>query len=345
MAPTTRNRVASEALRTAHTNIFSVALDSYLESRIHRVLTYNEINLPLNFMMLSETEIAELRATKFDEDCTELKLTATETRRLIHLRAWAKAQPSPNLDMWFTVTNESFGQFLSDAPNPENPTATLNNPTSTESTTTASLVEKFKSGIKRSISDYPKLSDDKFWRSFKQKFLSIAASHDIADVFTPTYVPDTDIAKELFKARQIFAWSVLVHCLQTSKSKTFVHKYDGTNDAQSAFKELVTAYETGTATDIYEHDLLATIDNMLLDSKWNKSLEVFFTKWTLKVQEYETIKGKPFDNETKLLKLIKAVRHHTALYNVVTQSKITDKFQTETRGIDGDTDDKRTRRL
>ena len=323
MAPTTRNRVASEAIRTAYSNIFGISLDSYLESRIHRVLTYNEINLPLDFIMLSEAEIPELRATKSDEDSTELKLTATETRRLIHLRAWAKAQPSPNLDMWFTVTNESFGQFLSDAPTAGTTTTTTTNPTSTDSLTTASLVEKFKSGIKRSISDYPKLTDDKFWRSFKQKFLSIAASHDIADVFNPTYVPDTDIAKELFKARQIFAWSVLVHCLQTSKCKTFVHKYDGTNDAQSVFKELVTSYETGTATDIYEDDLLSTIDNMILDSKWKKSLETFFTRWTLKVQEYETIKGRPFDDETKLLKLIKAVRHHTALYNVVTQSKIT----------------------
>ena len=115
MAPTTRNRVASEAIRTAYSNIFGISLDSYLESRIHRVLTYNEINLPLDFIMLSEAEIPELRATKSDEDSTELKLTATETRRLIHLSAWAKAQPSPDLDMWFTVTNESFGQFLSSA--------------------------------------------------------------------------------------------------------------------------------------------------------------------------------------------------------------------------------------
>ena len=70
MAPTTRNRVASEAIRTAYSNIFGISLDSYLESRIHRILTYNEINLPLDFIMLSEAEIPEFRATKSDEDCT-----------------------------------------------------------------------------------------------------------------------------------------------------------------------------------------------------------------------------------------------------------------------------------
>ena len=318
MAPATRSRVLSDAIKTAIMNVFVYSPEEYQTSRYSRILEYNEISQPFDLMMLSESQIFDLSAPKSSEDTTEIKLSPTEARRLIHLRAWAKAQPSPNTDMWFTVTNESFGAFLSDASN-----QTVQTTTDTSNSTTANLAEKFKSGIKRSITDYPKLADDKFWRSFKQKFLSLAASHDIGDVFDPSYAPSSAVDIELFKARQTFAWSVLVHCFHTGKSRAVIQRFDHTNDAQAAFKEILKTYETGTATDIYEDNLLATIDNMVLDSKWKKPLETFFTRWTLKVLEYEDIKGKPFDDETKVLKLIKAVRQYAPLYNVVTQSKIT----------------------
>ena len=63
-------------------------------------------------------------------------------------------------------------------------------------------------GVKRSLSDYPKLRHDKMWLSYNRTLKSLAAAHALSDVLYPDYEPP-DSETAAFAVKNTFMYSVL----------------------------------------------------------------------------------------------------------------------------------------
>ena len=67
------------------------------------------------------------------------------------------------------------------------------------------VVETFKRGIKRDATVYPIFQDERTFDNFHTTTIAMARSHDVENVFDPTFKPTTDIDKALFaKSRSLY---------------------------------------------------------------------------------------------------------------------------------------------
>ena len=73
----------------------------------------------------------------------------------------------------------------------------------------SSLLLNFKRGIKRDISAYPTLKDEKYYESFKRSVLVTARAHHCEEILQPTFRPRSDAhSLELFRLKNDFMNSV-----------------------------------------------------------------------------------------------------------------------------------------
>ena len=116
----------------------------------------------------------------------------------------------------------TFHQFMSSKLNE----MTSSSPSSPPSVTTSdpraapsppscsSQLLSFKRGIKRDISAYPTLKQEKYYESFKRSVLVTARAHDCEEILQPTFRPRGDAdSLELFRLINDFMYSVFNKCL------------------------------------------------------------------------------------------------------------------------------------
>ena len=97
----------------------------------------------------------------------------------------------------------------------------------------------FKKGIKREITAYPSLKDERYFDGFKTSLFIVAKTHACSDVLDPNYTPSSEPEEqELFEAKQTFMFSVFNTNLQTDMGKTIVRRHLAHTDAQAVWKEL-----------------------------------------------------------------------------------------------------------
>ena len=103
-------------------------------------------------------------------------------------------------------------------PPPPPPSVTASDPRAAPSTPSCSTqLLNFKRGIKRDISAYPTLKDEKYYESFKRSVLATARAHDHEEILQPTFRPRGDAdSLELFRLKNYFMYSVATNvCLVT----------------------------------------------------------------------------------------------------------------------------------
>ena len=129
----------------------------------------------------------------------------------------------------------TFHQFMSwnlndittSSPSPP-PSVTASDPRAAPSTPSCSTqLLNFKLGIKRDISAYPTLKDEKYYESFKRSMLVTARAHDCEDILQPTFRPrgDSD-SLELFRLKNDFMYIVFNKCLLSDLGKTIVRQHN-----------------------------------------------------------------------------------------------------------------------
>ena len=97
----------------------------------------------------------------------------------------------------------------------------------------------FKKGIKREITAYPSLKDERYFDGFKRSLFIVAKTHECNEVLDPNYIPGSEREEqELFEAKQNFMFSVFNSNLQTDMGKTIVRRHLASTDAQVVWKEL-----------------------------------------------------------------------------------------------------------
>ena len=100
-------------------------------------------------------------------------------------------------------------------------------------------VMSFKKGIKREITAYPSLKDERYFDGFKRSLFIVSKTHESSEVLDPNYTPGSEPEEqELFEAKQTFMFSVFNTNLQTDMGKTIVRTHLASTDAQAVWKEL-----------------------------------------------------------------------------------------------------------
>ena len=97
----------------------------------------------------------------------------------------------------------------------------------------------FKKGIKREITAYPSLKDERYFDGFKRSLFIVAKTHECSEFLDLNHTPGSEHEEEeLFEAKQTFMFSVINTNLQTDMGKTIVRRHLTSTDAQAVWNEL-----------------------------------------------------------------------------------------------------------
>ena len=176
----------------------------------------------------------------------------------------------------------TFHQFMSWKLNAHPPSVTASDPRAAPSTPSCSSeLLNFKSGIKRDISAYPTLKDEKYYESFKRSVLVTARTHDCEEILQPTFRPRGDAdSLELFRSKNDFMYSVFNKCLISDMGKTIVRKHLDNMNAQRVWEEFTTHMTTSSKGKLKSVDYtpmspplsLTNLGKALLSSSFSTSM-------------------------------------------------------------------------
>ena len=142
----------------------------------------------------------------------------------------------------------------------------------------SSQLLNFKRGIKRDISTYPTLKDEKYYESFKRSVLVTARAHDCEEILQPTYRPRGDAdSLELFRLKNDFMYSVFNKCLLSDMGKTIVRKHLDHMNAEWVCEEFATHMTTSSKGKAEKHRLHTYVTTTVLDKSWKGTLSNSFS--------------------------------------------------------------------
>ena len=97
----------------------------------------------------------------------------------------------------------------------------------------------FKKSIKREVSQYTILKEEKYFEAFKWYLLVMATTHDCEEILHgKCKAENNDCSKVLFEQKKYFMYSVSNKELQSDMGKTIVRKYAPSLDAQLVQREV-----------------------------------------------------------------------------------------------------------
>jgi Reverse transcriptase (RNA-dependent DNA polymerase) len=253
------------------------------------------------------------------------KLPPVHAKRLAAIVSWSLLQADlSDPDTWLSLTPDEFRTWQLDQLRPPASSGiSVSSVPTTITSSTTSTVPSFRQHIKIQLSDYPKLKEDKGWRTYNRHLLATAANHDTLDVLDPSYIPPSNLVV-IFEQKQRFMFNVFSHCLHTAKGKVCLRRHDSTHDAQRVYVDLVAAYQDDLSSQLAASTLRNELTTLRLDEKWRSGYEQFLTSWTSKVLELEAIEDHPVPDDTKRIWLTNTLMSHTAMTAAVRQATTTE---------------------
>ena len=134
-------------------------------------------------------------------------LSLVQYGKLQRLLEWFDLQGPYDDELWFKITKEDLKKTYF---KPKS-TGVTNKPMSYVS-------NDILAGVRRNLTDYPKLREDKMWLSYNRTVLALAASQNLSEVFDVNYVPSADKAPE-FKRKNVSVYTMFIYSLTTAKAK------------------------------------------------------------------------------------------------------------------------------
>ena len=183
----------------------------------------------------------------------------------------------------------------------------------------------FKKGIKREITAYPSLKDERYFDGFKRSLFIVAKTHECSDVLDPNYTPGSEPEEQ-----ELFSLSVFNTNLQTDMGKTIVRKHLASTDAQAVWKELSEHMKTSSKGASEKRRLTQYVTNTVLDDNFKGTTEQFVLHFNEQFRQLEEISedDERLPPSVKLTLLQTAVRSINDLRIVETL----DEFQSTTHG-------------
>ena len=192
----------------------------------------------------------------------------------------------------------TFHQFMSwklneittSSPSPP-PLVTASDPRAAPSTRSCSTqLLNFKRGIKRDISAYPTLKDEKYYESFKKSVLVTARAHDCEEILQPTFRPRGDAdGLELFWLKNDFMYSVFNKCLLSDMGKTIVRKHLDNMNAQWVWEEFATHMTTSSKSKAEKCRLHTYVTTTVLDKSWKGITEQFIPHFNEQFRQLDEV--------------------------------------------------------
>ena len=134
----------------------------------------------------------------------------------------------------------------------------------------------FKKSIKREVSAYSTLKDERYFDKFQRDLFTTAKSHDVSEILDPTFTPGpSPEEQELFEAKQIFMYKVFNETLLTDMGRTKVRKYLKTTDAQAVWKEYSEYMTTSSKGASEKRKITHYLTNTVLDSQFRGTTQQF----------------------------------------------------------------------
>ena len=148
----------------------------------------------------------------------------------------------------------------------------------------------FKKGIKREITAYPSLKDERYFDGFKRSLFIVAKTHECSEVLDPNYTPGSEPEEEeLFEAKQTFMFSVFNTNLKTDMGKTIVRRHLASTDAQAVWKELSEHMRTSSKGASEKRRLTQYVTNTVLDDNFKGTTEQFVLHFNEQFRQLEEI--------------------------------------------------------
>ena len=189
----------------------------------------------------------------------------------------------------------------------------------------------FKKGIKREITAYPSLKDERYFDGFKRSLFIVAKTHKCSEVLDPNYTPGSEPEEEeLFEAKQTFMFSVFNTNLQTDMGKTIVRRHLASTDAQTVWKELSEHMRTSSKGASEKRRLTQYITNTVLDDNFKGTTEQFVLHFNEQFRQLEEIS----EDDERLPPTVKLTLLQTAVRSIndLRIVETLDEFQSTTHG-------------
>ena len=165
----------------------------------------------------------------------------------------------------------------------------------------------FKKGIKREITAYPSLKDERYFDGFKRSLFIVAKTHECSDVLDPNYTPGSEPEEqELFEAKQTFMFSVFNTNLQTDMGKTIVRRHFAST---AVWKELSEHMKTSSKGASEKRRLTQYVTNTVLDDNFKGTTEQFVLHFNEQFRQLEEI----YEDDERLPPSVKLTLLQTAV--------------------------------
>ena len=228
-----------------------------------------------------------------------------------------------NLDEWQAINHVKFQNFplnifpsLGYTNTPIHGTAT-GRPGATCSP--PSSLAEWKKGVKRDMTLYIELRQDKEWKRWNTRLRATARTQEVDRVLDPNFRPRDAEDRTLFEAQQNYMYAVFERTMLTDMGKTFVRKFESTADAQAIYKVMVEYSQESAHASIDSSTILRYVASAHIgDGSWRGTSRAFVLNWMDQIRLYEKLID-PRDHLQDGLKLVmlqNAVHDSKALHDV-----------------------------
>ena len=190
------------------THILNNVLNLSPQSSVHRALEREAIFTPIDLVTMDNGDFDEL--LYIDDDGELMLLPKGYAGLLKAFQAFVlfkKEHGTPlKENTWVTLQRNEFNEFKL-GPNFDigraSPLATLSS-----SQTFSDPLETFRRGIKRDISHFVILINERAWDSWQKTIIAHACSQDISEILDPSFKPKSLTEKLLFDEKQKYMYAV-----------------------------------------------------------------------------------------------------------------------------------------
>ena len=248
-------------------------------------------------MTIDNETIENLTYPDPDDASNSLNLRRSDKAMLKLWREYVlhrEASDNPIGDNWLQVTQADFDAFRISPSNiarlsTASPMAPVNQGHTSASTAPKfSKVDIFRKGIKRDMSLFPTLKDERFNDAWHRSFVAQARAQDVDKVLDGSYIPSTQEEKDLFTEQQKYIYAVLEAKVLTDVGKTFVRAHEHDFDGQAVYNKLKVHHLKSTKAMIDSSAILTYITSARLgNGEWKGSTEGFILHWQDQVRLYE----------------------------------------------------------
>ena len=215
---------------------------------------------------------------------------------------WRTEEGNPINNNWTGITQEEFDEYqVTQMPyhamgesSPRRDGSDRGSPSSrgshhTHGTNEASYaILQFKKGIRRDVTAFPILKDERYHDEWHRSFSAQARAQDVQDVLNPLYVPTSDEDTALFQEKQKYLYAVLESKVMTDMGRKFVREHERDGDAQKVYEKLLTHHTRSTKAVIDSSNILAYVTSAKLgEGEWKGSTTSFIINWMDKVRQWE----------------------------------------------------------